>query len=178
MKIFAILLTSFILSACGYTLEADSPYRVPSQSLMILNSSLTFPSEQVAIYIQNGKIIPANSIDSYSPFCILELKKRLTDVLQVTPDKFRVVNTKYKYEVGQLYYRQYASIGSGLANADVSHMEYETELYLYSKRQPNVSKMTCKHWIDPLHARYVKIKEIRDTLSPLFTLNLEADPRR
>lgn len=177
MKKVLIIVISLILSCCGYNVESDAPYRIPNNSLLILNKTITFPAQTVAIYLQNGAITQPNSIDNYNPFCILELKKRPNKSIQISPDKFQIIKANYHYEFGMAY-PHYASTSIIIGDANPSHLEYETELLLFSSSQKNVSKLTCKHWIDPMHARFVTTKEIRQVLGRLFTLNLENDPRR
>ncbi len=175
MKIWLPLLVTLFISACHYHPVhpgTGHPYRVPYNSAIDLHAQLDFHPDTVAIYIQNGHIINANTIDSYRPYCIFELRRKYGSPVSIRPGLFIIYKTRYPYfaDNQQLNNRSAKIV---MANTSVSHLEYETEMYLSSRVQSNMYKLTCKHWVDPLHARHLFLPEIQLALGDIATLRFE-----
>jgi len=175
MRISFYLLIISALTSCSYSLESEGPYRIPQRSTFVLKKPLNFGIDQVAIYFQHGKITPSDAIKNYTPYCILELFKRPSKKTLIKPTRFSVKNAKYQYDV-RLKHRFYASRLTTFGGVNPRLAEYETSLFLFSKDQPKINKLTCKHWIDPLDGRFVKIKEMRKALGQFFDLQLNSGP--
>ncbi len=170
MRIILTIAITILLIGC-YTLESEGPYRVPKKSTITLHKNLSFKVDQVAIYFQKGKIVPANSIQNYTAFCFIELKKQPKKIVKIKPTRFEVRKSKYQYDA-RVRYQILASASTIISGIDRSHVEYETELFLHSKSQPKVNKLTCKHWVDPLDARFVRLTEMRAALGAYFDIKV------
>ncbi len=174
MKAVCFLVLAGLLSGlggCRYVVQDAPPYRVRPGAVLRLNTPIEFPADSVAVYIQHGVLIAGNSVDSYKPYCILELRHKADYPVTVRPDTFVVSRTYYE-STALLRFPLFAAIAPVAASASVSHLVYETELFLHSDRQPNVYRLSCKHWVDPAFARYVSITEIAAALGSLMSIGM------
>jgi len=89
----ALLLMAMLLAACvrNETEDESSPfYSVAVHSVLKLNQSLTIAGGQVAIYVQNGKVILSDDIDIYNPNCKFEIYTMSDKPRTVDADSFLV----------------------------------------------------------------------------------------
>ena len=66
----------------------------------------------------------------------------------------------------------YAFFGSG--DAGPSHVDYMTVMYLESVKQPDVLRITCTHWEDPVEAEFLSIQQMRKAMGKILTLNIRS----
>jgi len=52
---------------------------------------------------------------------------------------------------------------------------YATLMYLNSEKQKDVYRITCQHWEDVMDDRHLTIKQMRQAMGDVFTLNLKKD---
>jgi len=175
MKAIRLCIIMFLLiavSGCKYVTEDEPPQRIQVGSTVKLNTAIEFPADSVAVYIQHGALVEANSIDSYKPYCIFEIRSKHRQPISITPDIFLISKTKYE-STAALRYPMLASTARIMVRASISHLVYETELFLQSRNQPGVYRLTCKHWVDPSFARFVTLDEINNALGKLMNIRYQ-----
>lgn len=175
------LLASMILSlavqagtASNAAADEDSPYYTPpAGSKLLLKRGLTVPAGQASVLIQNGQVVPSFSqVSQYEPYCKLEMQ-RLSDSAQtVQPGEFVVNKTQRE----RSYHGRAPTFTPGFVyvaeSIDRGHERRSTHLYLQSGQQPDVFRMTCQRWQDASRAKNVTLREIRQTLGDLFSLQV------
>lgn len=178
-----------VLAACqtSYGDNENSPYFVPAPGTrLILNQPLTIPPDQVAVWLQDGRVLASETVRSYYPHCKLELRQRLPQPQRVEPDEFMVtrVARSLLHSVrapGPAAEGAFVAVGFGFGLAGSTRVEtFVTRLDLGSARQPEVLRMTCGQWgyrEDPYNGRYVTIGEVRRALGDIFTLRLAETTR-
>lgn len=176
-----VILSFSVLSACQNTVAIDietSPfYNIPAGSTVTLNQEMTFPPDEVSIYLFNGNVVPRATIDIYKPHCKFELYNMQPMAQTITPDTFTIRKIVDFNVQNMPSGRRYASFAvSRFATSSPSYQPYTTYMYLHSDKQPNVYRLSCRHWEDPVDARYLTVSQIRQTLGTLMTLKLN-DPR-
>ena len=91
----------------------------------------------------------------------------------VKPDTFvisRIVDQSEDVTTG---WPTYAALGMGVVIGDGPvHLTFATTMYLESRIQPDVYRMTCKRWDWPSIGEYLSINEMRQALGDYFTLTL------
>lgn len=183
MRIALLLLALLQAAGCvtQYTGNEDSSYYlVPTGSNLTLNRELIFGPEEVGVYFQKGQQVGKSQIDLYRPHCKLELNDRLGTEQHVAPDEFTVIRSTQEviHSVGlpimlaaggnvRLYF------GGQIGRDSPSPELYATRLVLRSARQPNVRSLTCGHLESPpVDAVHLSIRQIRDALGTVFTLQI------
>ena len=168
-----LLLLSLTLAACQYVPPRDINsqfFSPPAGSQLRLTRPLTIPGNDAGVFIQYGKPQYSNwQLDQYYPHCDFELRTRSNHERVVEPDTFTVTRTVRETENVSLAPAVVASSDTGNG---APHENYMTILYLHSDKQPDVFRMTCQHWEDPGDGRHLTIRQIRQTLGDLFTLEL------
>jgi hypothetical protein len=169
-----LLLLSVTLAACQYVPPRgeDSPLISPQAGSMLhLNRPLRIAAHNASVIIRDGK--PEYSYfrlgGAYYPHCDFELRTRAKVERVVEPDIFTV--TRVVREIENVMLAPVVVASSDGANGP-PHENYMTILYLHSDRQPDVLRMTCQHWEDPNDGQHLTIKQIRQALGDLFTLQL------
>jgi hypothetical protein len=175
MKRLLICLSAVLLSACQtpatYEGQEDSPYYVvPAGSRVALNREITIAADQLAVYIQGGRILPRPQLNSYHPYCKFELRDLSPEPRPVAPDDFTVTRVHLNVFYSRAAYLRLADIdddGTGI-------WVYTTIMELQSARQPEVSRLLCEQWNVPPDSYHVSITEMRRTLDELFSLRISS----
>ena len=173
-----LLLTSLLglLAGCQSAPVKDihSPfYAPPVGSILQLHTPIDMPANELSVIIQYGKIQPSSwQLDQYAPHCDFELRDRHGSSPRVEPDRFVITRVIQDTENVLLTPLQLAGLG---ANGAPPLEEYQVIMYLHSDKQPNVFRMTCKHWSDPNDAEHLSIVKIREALGKMFSLVLVDD---
>ncbi len=181
----AALGAAALLAACSsarHPGDENSPYyAVPAGARVALRQALVIAPEQVAVYIQNGKVVPWVQVNAYYPHCKFEVRDRRDREQTVNPDEFIV--TRVVQEVVHMvqwgrWQTAAASIGIRVGDMDdgASVRTYATYLYLASDRQPQVFRLGCGHWAYPgtRYAEHLSIQQIRAALGEVLTLQIGA----
>lgn len=169
MKYLFSALFALVLCACE-SVPYPTTAVVDQFSILRLHAPLQFDADQVAVYIQNGRVTHANLIDSYKPNCVLELRNRSNKPSRIEPDYFVVRTIRYSGFSAIQSPLQFTALHVHNTSDGPSHIEMETEMFLYSKKQQNVYKIGCRHWEQPNNARHLTIDEIRMALGGLISL--------
>lgn len=171
MKRVILILAGISLNACFPLASTLAPMFQGQIVALRLNVELTFAPEQVALYVQDGKLVPANSVDAYRPNCVFELYRRPLSETRIPPSRFRVERVRLDFGVWQGLRHNAAVRDASMGGDDSpSHVEYATEFFLRSASQPPLYRVTCKHWENPERARHLSTGEIISALGPLFTV--------
>jgi hypothetical protein len=170
-----------LLGACQTTVapSEDSPYyAVPVGSRLVLNRALTIPPERASVYIQRGQIVPFTTLDDYDPHCRFELLTVRPRPQTVEPDEFVVHKVRQEIVVSRAFTRPglLLALGGDDDGDGPDSKLYSRILNLRSAKQPEVLRIACMRWHRLAFSRHLTIREIRDTLSELFTLKLAAPP--
>ena len=173
-------LLAVLLSACSAvdTKDQNSWYfSVPVGSTLVLNQVLTIDRDQVASYVQDGKVLPEKAVDKYRPNCKFEIYTMSEQSRPVQPDNFEVIKVVDNIETSTLAAPvQVASRGImlGYGALDKSYIyNYATMMYLSSALQEDVYRMTCQHWEDIMEDRYLTTAQMRQAMGDVFTLQIK-----
>lgn len=174
-----------VLSGCAsYTGDENSPYYVvPAGSRLVLQHEIKIPANQLAVFIQNGRVIPNNEVQHYYPYCKFELNSQGGATARtVQPDEMVVTKTSQQQIKGEAALAaprpiMVAARGRGLRastmdNDGKSTQIYSTRMNLRSEKQPDIFRLSCAVWDESGIGRYVSIADIRRTLAGVFTLTL------
>ena len=180
MKIVAVVLMSVAVLGCqsapgSYPGREDVPayYAIPVGSELALHQSITVPGSKVSVYIQDGKLLTTGDRDQYRPNCKLELYTMSAQPRTVKPDTFRI--TRLTMEDDASFGAGFASPlgGTGLGvGGSPSMAEFATVMDVRSERQPDVTRLSCQHWEDPVVAEHLRLGQIRQALGKLMTLTI------
>lgn len=179
LRLIAITLVVF-LSGCTafsnfnqrYEGNENSPYyRVPVDSTLVLNQSLTIPAKQKRVYFQEGKPLAFYEVNQYQPWCVLRMQAKKDAVQTIVPGEFIVseVTREHLHEIARL------PILVARFEPDGSEMTYEvvaTRMVLSSDTQPDVRTLSCSRWSIPQDRYWVSIRNVRETLGNIFDLQL------
>ncbi len=169
-------LSALLLGGCQSSPVKDinSPYYPPPVgSILQLNKPIELPQNALNVNIQYGKILSSYSeLDAYYPNCDFELRDKFSSPTTIEPDRFKIIRVIQNTEDVMLAPVRVAGLVSFAGSGSPPHVVYETIMYLHSAKQPNVYRMTCKHWEDPADAEHLSIVKIRKALGEVFTLEL------
>ena len=89
------------------------------------------------------------------------------------PDSFVVTKIVDQSEDVATGWPTFAALGMGIVFGDGPvHLTFSTTMYLESKVQPDVYRLTCQRWDWPNIGEYLSINEMRQALGDYFTLIL------
>ena len=171
--LLAALSTALITAACESQNVRDEDsqfFSVPLGSTFTLNREITIQPDQASVYLQNGKLGAARDVDFYKPHCKFELYTISTGARVVKPDTFVVIRIVDQSEDVSIAWPIYA--GLGMAGDGPTHLTFSTTMFLESKIQPDVFRINCKRWDDPVIGEYLSVSEMRQALGDYFTLTL------
>jgi hypothetical protein len=169
MRIPTVILLIGSLSACttGTDYRPDTgTASLPELSRVTLNSEFHIRPNRASEYIQYGEIKPRNKVVEYYPHCIFELRSVSDQARTVNPETFTVTGIHRDRFMAGFRELKLAQAGGGDYNMVMS----TTTISLGSTQQPDVFRLSCKQLHEPYHARHVSIKQMRETLDALFTL--------
>jgi len=159
MRLLALVVTVIALSACQGAAEyaqALAESSVPVGSRLILNQSLSIPSDTAHVRLQSGEIRSAGAIKQYYPNCNFRLRTRTDAPQKLEPDTFIIFKVEYGKDI--------------VAGDNVQR--YYSEMHLRSEKQPNVFMLACQQWNKPPDSSYVTVDQIRVVLGEIFILEL------
>ena len=178
MRIVAVAGLVAVLAACqtaSYQGDENSPYYVmPVGSRLTLTREVRIDPDQVAVYIQYGKVLSFRDVQKYDPFCKFELYHRIESARTVKPDEINVVRAVQieSWRFTPTSAMRLAQSG-GMDSGGPSIIFYTVRMDLQSTKQPEIYRMTCGRWsMYPGRYEHVSIAEIRRALNPVFTLQL------
>jgi hypothetical protein len=174
LKHSGYLILLLALTACvSHPYDEHSEYtRIPAGSSLTLNQSIHIAANSLSVYMQDGNIKPYSTIDKYYPHCKFELYTLSENARTVQPDTFKIVRVVDDTDMSSLQPPMYASLRIADSSSDggPSVVSFTTSMYLKSKTQSDVYRMTCMHWDLINESRYLSIAEMRNAMGNVFTL--------
>lgn len=174
MNKFLILSAVVILSSCTQHIEKDesSPfYSIQKGSSLILNQSLIIPPNRTTVILQNGQVVTGAALDIYYPNCVFEVKTLREIPETINPDTFFIYKVVDEMQSVSLEKKMVARLGM-FNDGGSSDFNYTTIMYLRSGSQPDVLRLSCRHWESAEDNNYLTIKEMRQAMGDIFTLKL------
>lgn len=161
------------LLACQSTpYPITSPYyHVPAGSQVVVKSTLSIPAGLARVYIQAGEVVDKKHVRRYYPHCWF-LSRKVSDEKQlIQPGVFTVTRHRLLEEI-VMREVQYASLLASDTEPHITAIEKISELDLQSSEQPDLMRLACNHWTDPLDSYHLTVSEMRATLGELVNLNI------
>ena len=166
MKPTFILLLISLLQGCVFT---SSHSEIKPEDSIQLHQDLTIPGNEGRVYIQNGTVTRPSAIDYYYPHCWF-ISWKIMDVHQVIKkDLFIIAEVIETTELVKLN-TDNISFASLSINIGSSTVEYNTEMSLFSRLNPEIRKLICSHWEDPNDANHLSRNQIQKVLGGIASL--------
>jgi hypothetical protein len=177
MKHTLLIFITVLLAACQGTLDRaypdkeESPFvAIPVNSKLILHEPAEVPAHLGRVFIQNGEFRPQRLVDAYYANCAFEVRTLRETNQTILPDTFVITRVRRFGNWTSTFKTMPA--GFYLLGDGPSPENWSTLLDLKSEKQPDVFRMTCQHWEDPTDARHLTIRQIRQALGKIVTLQL------
>lgn len=177
--LFALAVAGLVGCQVPVPRDVDNPYYVvPVDSTLVLRRALEVPLDTRDLYFQKGRMIrlwyfEMGRLNRYEAHCKLDFVK--SDYARlIEPDEFEVyrVERETTTSQGPPAPIQVASAGALQLARTSASARYMTTMYLRSRKQPGIKSMTCQRWEDAAAQGHISVNTIRDTLKPLFLLEL------
>jgi len=169
-----ILTISLLFISCSQNIPKDEnlyTYSIPVGSTLTLNQPIAISSNLGRTYFQSGKIISEHELNIYYPHCSLTVNTILEYERIISPSEFNIYKVMDNEEYAQGYIL-YASSNITVSSDGPIITGLASYYYLTSANEPDVRALECIQWDSPYENNYLSIKEIRNTLGTIFTLNL------
>ena len=180
MIVTAVFSLLIMLTACSLNETSDENsyyYSVSVGSTIVLHQPVLISAEQVASYVQNGKLMSYDEVDKYRPNCKFEIYTMSEQSRTVEPDSFEIIRVVDEIESSSISKpAQLALHGDALMLSLLDRgnvFNYATMMYLKSDNQPDVYRMTCQHWEDIRDDRHLTIAQMRQAMGEVFTLEIK-----
>ncbi len=152
--------------------ENSEYYRVPVDSTLVLNQSLTIPIRHKRVYFQDGRPLAFYEVNEYQPWCVLRMRAKKDVAQMIAPGEFVVseVTREHLYEIARLpiLVAQFDTDGG----SEMTYQVVATRMELTSDTQPDVRTLSCSRWSIPQDRYWVTIRDVRETLGSIFNLRL------
>ncbi len=170
------LSTVLLIAACQATAQDKEPFAhrlIKPGAVVVLQKAITIPRDTTMVYIQDGTA--GMAANESRPYCTFEVNTRKEKPQRIAPDRFVITRVNW----GTSHIRAQRPVVVAQMGGDSGmpmHEYYRTELYLSSKRQPDVTRMICE--ADRVEAggmsfqSYLTLSDIRSTLDGLIRLEL------
>jgi len=176
--VFTLIFILALTACVSHPYDENSEFtRIPAGSSLKLNQDIHIAANSLAVFMQDGSIKPYSTIDKYYPHCKFELYTLSEDARTVQPDTFKIVQVVDETDMSSLPSPMYASLQTADGNSDggPSVVSFTTSMYLKSKTQNDVYRMSCMHWDLINESRYLSIAEIRKAMGNVFTLEIKPE---
>jgi len=177
MRNSVILIFTVLLTACLVEItQVSSPYfRIPVNSRVIVNTPITIPPQRARVYLQYGRVV--SKPDQYYAHCWFLSWQVLPTEQIIAPDTFIVKDSQKNEQIVQRRTNiQLADRSSRLVSHDPgggpTAVEYLTELFIHSDKQPDIRRLVCNHWGDPSLGEHLTFAEIQAALGDLVKIEL------
>jgi len=169
--IYSSIAMLMLITQNAMALDEASPFsKIPVGSTLSLNDTVVIEPERAGVHIQNGTVLPFSQIDKFRANCDFEVRTLAQQPTKIQPDTFIITKVVLEEDVAASSWNVFAG-GSG--DGGPSHVDFSTILYLESVNQPDVLRITCEHWEDPVEAEFLSIKQIRQAMGGLLTLQIK-----
>lgn len=173
-KFFLLVFVTLLGYGCDYRPVKDESsefYVIPVGSALVLNVEVVIPPDQVSVLIQNGMVQHHANVDFYKPNCKFELYSISENARLVKPDYFLIKKVVDENEYSGLRESYYAS-RTMLVTDEPETITYATVMYLHSDIQPDVYRMTCKHWESVVDDRFLSVSAMRKAMGDIVSLRI------
>jgi hypothetical protein len=172
------LLCVALLSACvTHPFDENSRFSaIPTGSGLVLNQTIEIAPDQVAVYMQDGKLMAHAAMNHYRLHCKFEIYTMADVSRQVEPDIFTVIRVVDESDLVSLQLLPTASLTMVMGDAGPGIVTDTTVIYLKSEKQPDVYRMSCMQWNDVSQQRYPSINEMRKAMGKIFSLKIANPP--
>jgi hypothetical protein len=172
LPVYAIAFVAGLFCQVTFAGDESSPfYKVPVGSTLTLNQPLTIQPRHASVRMQYGKVMTYSQIDAFYPNCDFEVRTIAKQATTINPDTFLITKVVNEEDVAAGNWNVFAFFGSG--DGGPSHVDYMTIMYLESVKQPDVLRITCTHWEDPVEAEFLSIQQMRKAMGKILTLNIK-----
>jgi len=197
MKTIILLFVSILTTSCSMWPALVVPItikeRVAVGSSIKLNQEIEIPQSRSFIYIQNGNIAPIqnyNTVDIYSPYCMLYINHEARQPYIIKTDRFEITKViewegyhskRSLYEYAMVNTQPAGLIKTSLASRSLNirggldSTMYATILSLRSTKQPEVKKMVCGRWDAPTDVTHLTLGELKMALGDLMTIEIKGN---
>lgn len=179
-RLLAGILTAALLAGCSYYSKPSAVaqpgvplYRLPPGSALILQRELRIPAHALAVYLQDGQVLPGG-VSQYRPNCKFELRQKQNEPQIVTAGVFPIAH--FAVNRGDFAGTISSSFRPVRYRLDLfdedapSFIVYASYFFLASPEQPEALRMSCRHWQAWGEGRYLSLAEIQQALGEVFTL--------
>lgn len=175
MRYTLLLFMTLSLVACQLPIEkgeqAPAYMAVAAGSELLLTQNITIPANQTSVYIQYGKVTTYSGRDQYYPNCKFELYSISDMPRTVQKGSFIIKRVMRDTGYASAKLPLYAGPLSGSVGNPAAII-YSVIFSLWSQQQPDVFRLTCEHWADPLAGTDLTLDEVRKTLTPLLEIKV------
>ena len=155
-------------------------YRLPPGSALILQRELRIPAHALAVYLQDGQVLPGG-VSQYRPNCKFELRQKQNEPQIVAAGVFPVAHFAInRGDFASTISQSFRPVRYRLDLFDEdapSFIVYASYFFLASAEQPDVLRLSCRHWQAWGEGRYLSLAEIQQALGEVFTLRLGLVPQ-
>jgi hypothetical protein len=153
------------------------PYNLPPVgSKVVLAQQLNIEPGATRTFLQRGKPMSLGDFNRYYANCNFEVKNLDDEVQRIEPDTFSVEKVeRLMTEVVRSDIAQSGVIKVDYADPSSPMVTHGYHLWLNSKSQPDVMRLTCRGGFDDLsRAQPPSIEEVREALGNIAELVLAA----
>ena len=186
LSLTAILIAG-LLAGCSYYSGPSAGsrpgvplYRLPPGSALILQRELRIPAHALAVYLQDGQVLPGG-VSQYQPNCKFELRQKQNEPQVVTAGVFPIAHFAInRGDFASTISQSFRPVRYRLDLFDEdapSFIVYASYFFLASAEQPEVLRLSCRHWQVWGEGRYLSLPEIQQALGEVFTLRLGLVPQ-
>ena len=176
---YSVLAITVLAGCSSYDVRDEDSvfYAVPVGSTLVLNQQVNIRGDQVAVYVQNGELMQYDEVNFYLPNCKFEIYTMSEQPRTVQADTFKIIKVEDDIESSSLpKSTRLAALDNALTYGLLGRsyvFNYATLMYLNSEKQKDVYRMTCQHWEDMMDDRHLSIRQMRQAMGDVFTLEIK-----
>ncbi|NJD34146.1 MAG: hypothetical protein FIA96_04815 [Betaproteobacteria bacterium] len=193
-QFFVVAAASSVVAGCtqiSVTTDASSPYyQLPSNTTVIVRQTVTIPPGTAHVIIQDGRIVFANHLRRYYPYCEIEVNDVIEAEQQIRPGRFAAARIIYQQKTygaerppvllaantiaGNENDGRIGTVLLAHHNDGPSFVLNEVRLGLQSAEQPNVRELRCAGgWAFPTSVAFPTLREIDLALGALISIEID-----
>lgn len=173
--LFLILSPLVVLTLAGcesfWNMRAwPPPFSVSAGSMISINKELEINPNEVTVWLQNGQVMERRYIKVRQPNCRFEIYTIKNIIQIIHKDEVEIIKFVHDKEYVSNKAKIVASLLSNQESASPTAEVYMTEIYLKSKKQPDLFRLICEHWEAPSEGTYLTMNQIQNTLGEIATI--------
>lgn len=169
----AVAASAYFLIGCETFIKIQAwpaPYSIPAGSVVTIHQDLTVKPHEVSVWIQFGEIADRKNIKVRYPNCRFELFTIKPTVQTIYKDQVKIIKFVHTTDYVMNDNIMFASLTNVASDGDPMVEVFTTEIYLKSKKQPDLYRLICEHWEDPATGVFLTMQQIRETLGNIATI--------